>query len=247
MDPTIRNGVVLVSEPDANDLSKSKYIQVRSLEGRILSDNQVLKLPFTTADNVHHHEWNLRSNSYKRLLSVLKKKKPTTLLDIGCGNGWLVGNLANELTNCQLSGIDVNQVELEQASQLFGSKRSRFYYLDLTNNSFFDTAAFEAIIFNASIQYFNDLSTIINIAKSLLKSGGILVINDSSFYNNDKDSAAAKHRSEVYYGRLGVPEMAKNYFHYSTPELIELGFSKYHSWTSMITKYPFPLFIYSKP
>ena len=59
MDPTIRNGVVLASEPDANDLSESKYIQVRSLEGRILSDDQVLKLPFTTDDNVHHHEWNL--------------------------------------------------------------------------------------------------------------------------------------------------------------------------------------------
>lgn len=246
MDPTIRNGVVLASEPNDNNLSESNYIQVRSLEGRILSNDQVLKLPFTTTDNVHHHEWNLRRNSYKRLLSVLKKKKPTTLLDIGCGNGWLVGNLAKEFTNCQLSGIDVNLVELEQASQLFGSARSCFYYLDLLNSSFFEKASFEVIIFNASIQYFKDLSTIINIAKSLLKSGGILLINDSPIYNGIKDSAAAKHRSKAYYKQLGVPEMAKNYFHHSTPELNELGFSKYHSWTTMLTKYPFPLFIYSK-
>lgn len=246
MDSIIRNGVILASVPDANDLSASKYIQVRTLEGRMLNDDQVVKLPFTTTDNLHQHEWNLRSNSYKRLLSVLKKIKPTTLLDIGCGNGWLIGRLANEFSYCQLSGVDVNLVELEQASQLFGSQRSRFYYLDLINNSFFNTASFEIIIFNASIQYFDNLSTIINIAKSLLKPGGMVLVNDSSFYKNDKESAEAKQRSEVYYERLGVPEMAKNYFHYSTPELIGLGFSNYHSWTSMIIKYPFPLFIYSK-
>ena len=247
MDPLISNGVVLVSEPDDYKSSETKYIQARSLEGRILGDEQVSALPFTSTDYLHHEEWNLRRNSYKRLLSVLKRKKPTTLLDIGCGNGWLVGNLANELNYCQLSGIDVNQVELEQASKLFAGERSRFYFLDLIDNSFFDPESFDAIIFNASIQYFDNLSAIIAIAKILLKSKGILLINDSPVYTNDTDSEAARLRSEAYYKQLGVPDMAKNYFHHNTPELIKLGFRKYHSWTTIITKCPFPLFIYSKP
>jgi len=246
MEAFIEDGIVMISQPH-DDFNEERYLKARSLEGRVLTNNQVSKLPFTTTVHSHHNEWKLRAKSYKRLLSVIKKRKPVTLLDIGCGNGWLIGNLGKEFSNCEFTGVDLNRIELKQASQLFGNDNTRFCYFDLINNTFFDNESFEVIIFNASIQYFDDLSTIIKIAKSLLKPNGLLLINDSPLYNNSNESKEAKQRSKAYYKQLGVPEMANNYFHHTVDELTELGFAKYQNWTALVPKYPFPLYIYSKP
>lgn len=241
-----KKGVVFVSNPKDYTLNESSYMQVRVKEGRILTDDDVANLPSTAINSQHHKEWKLRSKSYKRLLNIIQKENPVNLLDVGCGNGWLIGNLSTELPFCKFSGIDLNEKELIQASRLFGKPTTCFYYLDLLKRPFFEKERFNIIIFNASIQYFNNLPAIINKAKLLLKPKGIIIINDSPFYKNKIEAAEAAKRSKAYYKTLGATKIAHNYFHHIKPQLAALGFNTYKNWATMISSYPFSLFIYNK-
>ena len=51
------------------------YNQVRKLEGRLLSLEQIKRLPQTDKDYQYHEEWNLRISSTERILTYLAQKK----------------------------------------------------------------------------------------------------------------------------------------------------------------------------
>ena len=68
------------------------YLASRKKENRIYSDEQVVQLPFIEPTHIHYHEWQVRKRSALRLIHYLEKKnKPLSILEIGCGNGWLSG------------------------------------------------------------------------------------------------------------------------------------------------------------
>ncbi|MEO9965942.1 MAG: class I SAM-dependent methyltransferase [Reichenbachiella sp.] len=246
IDPSNVKGVKMISDPADNRSSESLYIEARSLEGRVLTDDQVSRLPNTSAEQSHHQEWQLRSKSYRRLLSVLKRLKPTSLLDIGCGNGWMMANLSTEFPRCRMTGVDLNLTELDQASRLLTQKNVELYYLNLMEEPFFENGTLDVIVFNASIQYFSDLTGIIERAKTLLKPKGSILINDSPFYDSTALALAAAKRSKEYYSKLGVPDMSKRYYHHTSHELLHLGLKQYFGWRYLITRLPFPLYLYTK-
>src|SRR3954466_2828024 len=71
-------------------LFEKKYITTRSLENRLYSDEEILKLPQIAPTHTHHKEWLSRRRSARRLVRYLAgKRRPLEVLDIGCGNGWL--------------------------------------------------------------------------------------------------------------------------------------------------------------
>ena len=71
------------------------YVDLRSNEQRIYSDEEVAWLPDVDEDHVHKKEWQIRKVSAEKLVQYLKhKKRPLKILEVGCGNGWL---------SCQLS------------------------------------------------------------------------------------------------------------------------------------------------
>lgn len=196
------------------------YLQVREREQRVLTDEQVARLPQSVPGEVHHKEWRVRRKSTDRFLDYLKKKSaPLQILDIGCGNGWFTHLLASVSKENKVVGLDINRLELEQAARVFQKENLQFVFGDIFSLTGQFQNRFHLITINASVQYFHDFRKLLSLLKSFLRRDmGEIHIIDSPFYKK-ADIVAARSRSEKYYSDLGFPEMAEHYFHHSVEEV----------------------------
>jgi ubiquinone/menaquinone biosynthesis C-methylase UbiE len=212
----IINGVRYLSP--RTDTFSSSYVDLRRKEGRILSDKEVKVLPNTVDANPNKEEWRLRKRSALRFIKYLNSKDSSlSILDVGCGNGWFSNRMAQVSKGFSVVGLDINEMELEQAVCVFNSHNIEFVYGDLFEiGSMFDSR-FDIITLNASVQYFNDLGKLFNRLKHFLKNNGEIHIIDSPFYKNS-EIKAAKNRTLDYYSKMGFPEMSDHYYHHSINE-----------------------------
>ncbi|WP_237274896.1 class I SAM-dependent methyltransferase [Tenacibaculum ovolyticum] len=195
-----------------------KYIAVRKKENRVLSDEQVLKLPYISKDNPYKKEWEVRQKSANRFLKYLKKKENISILDIGCGNGWFTNKLATISTSNKIVGLDVNVLELEQAHRVFKKENLRFVCADIFERKEVFENSFDMVVLNASAQYFPDFDKLIKNLETFIKAKGEIHIIDSPFYEFSEIELAKK-RTHQYYLNLGFPEMKTNYFHHCIEEI----------------------------
>jgi ubiquinone/menaquinone biosynthesis C-methylase UbiE len=188
------------------------YISVRSREGRVLSVDEIRKLPYPDASDKNYREWKLRQKSIRRLADYINNK-PTAqrILDVGCGNGFMTNLLA--ANRHRAVGVDVNLTELKQAAQAFPHSRITWYYLDLLNEVLPEDP-FNIITFGASFQYFKDPSQILAVCKNMLAPGGEIHIIDSPFYT-DEEKSRAQQNSRNYFQSLQAEGMVEHYHHHS--------------------------------
>ncbi len=193
------------------------YLRVREKENRLYSDAVVAALPFIPDGNPLSSEWRARSISASRLTRYLSRhSRPLTILEIGCGNGWLSNLLCN--SGHHVIGLDQNLYELKQAARVFSSNSSlSFLDADIFSAPFI-LGSFDAIILASVIQYFHDLPALLMNLLQYLKPNGSIHIVDSPLYA-DSEISDAVNRSEQYYSRLGFPEMARHYFHHRESKL----------------------------
>ncbi|MBY0432699.1 MAG: class I SAM-dependent methyltransferase, partial [Cyclobacteriaceae bacterium] len=192
-------------------------------EHRVYPDETVAMLPQLHADHPLAHEWKLRTASSELLINYLKKSpSKKRLLEIGCGNGWLSHRLAESL-GIEVTGQDINEQELTQAARVFRSLHDRltFIYTDIFGPAM-PSNYFDCIVLAASIQYFQDLSALIERCKKLLTVSGEIHIIDSPLYS-PSGIADARHRTEAYFTSLGYPEMKTLYYHHSKNDLMSFN------------------------
>jgi ubiquinone/menaquinone biosynthesis C-methylase UbiE len=193
------------------------YLAVRQREKRVYTDEQLRTLPNIDPSHIHADEWKIRKRSCLRLLFYLfKKSRPLKILEVGCGNGWLSAKLVG-IPESEVTGLDVNQVEINQACRVFKKDNLEFVY-DTFNEDTFPGEKFDVIVFAASLQYFPSVKAILQQALSLLNPGGEVHIMDTHFYKPEELNKAYA-RSLNYYNSLGYPQMAEQYFHHSIDEL----------------------------
>jgi ubiquinone/menaquinone biosynthesis C-methylase UbiE len=216
LDPSsLKDSIYILSEIN-NEFEKT-YLKVREKENRILSDDEVKKLPFASDSNPHKKEWDLRAKSFQRFKEYLKSKKQNlNILDLGCGNGWFSGQLSISFNHIFLC-VDVNLTELKQGRKIFNSEQMKFIYADIFKADI-PSAFFDIIIINAAVQYFPDIKRLLEKLLTLIKENGEIHIIDSPFYSEPEVDNARK-RTVDYYSTTGFPEMTKNYFHHSFSEL----------------------------
>src|SRR6478672_7573113 len=105
MEKSISNQISAVSfltDPPEYSGKEYIYIQMRSLEGRIYSDDEVKQLPQVPANHPYRDEWKIRAATFMKLRKRLSgKKAELDILDIGCGNGWMSNRLA-EISDCHV-------------------------------------------------------------------------------------------------------------------------------------------------
>ena len=208
------DGVYMFSPPSDSGFEE-QYIGVRSRENRVMSDEQLRKMPETIATDAHHNEWTIRRKSSDRMLSYLEQTRVYEngwILDIGCGNGWFSNLLAN-LDNGKVLAADINMTELRQAARVFTQKNLWFAYLDIFSAPL-KANSVNVIILNSSFQYFADPKALLQRCLKLLKEDGEIHIMDSPFYP-DQEVHNAQLRSQEYYHALGFAEMSKYYHHHS--------------------------------
>lgn len=212
MDISVQNKAIKRSKPRQPEFEEL-YFAVREQEKRIYTDVQLQTLPDFY---IHSFEWDMRKNSSNRLLAYLgKKHKFLRILEVGCGNGWLSAKMAG-LPKTYVTGLDINMVEINQASRVFRKPNLEFVY-DSFNENTFDKERFDVVVFAASLQYFPSVVAVLRQAERILNRGGEIHILDTPFYDPD-DAAMAAERCRSYYKDMGVPEMADHYFHHSISE-----------------------------
>lgn len=210
------NGVYLIDPPSAFE---EHYAKARSIEDRILTDEQVRSLPKTKV-LWNDSEWRIRTKSAERLSNELKLQGPTLrILEVGCGNGWLSSYLQKH--GHTVLGIDPFTLELEQAARVFEGGPT-FARMNLFNTTLRPNY-FDAVVFAASIQYFRDPVSTLKRALDLLCKNGRVHVMDTVLYANSVQAAEAKERSRWYYKSMGVPEMGTNYFAHTFKDLEAIG------------------------
>ena len=220
------------------------YHPIRLREGRVYTDEEVLELPSTMSTHRYYQEWQLRKRSTRRLVQYLQRKKGLiTILEVGCGNGWLSRCLAT-VNGSRVIGMDINTVELQQATRVFSHiPNLKFLYGDMQSDIVPD-ATEDIIVFAASIQYFPSLRVAIRHAMKKLRNGGEIHIIDSPIYKPSELDAARK-RTMDYYSKMGYAGMTDYYFHHDTTSLDEFNHKMLYqpsalqfSWSPF--KNPFP-------
>src|SRR5258708_7886164 len=114
---------------------ESQYVALRKKEGRLLNDVLVKLLPDAGFDAKWKKEWAVRKKTSDNFINYLSKHSFKQLLDIGCGNGWFSAKLAL-VPGLQVTGLDVNKDELEQAIRVFGNTNPEYFYGDIFENIF---------------------------------------------------------------------------------------------------------------
>ncbi len=209
------NGVIKISDVDMS--FENLYLKVRTKEKRIYSDEEVKLLPYASKLNPHQDEWALKAKSFLRFKKYLShKKSKLNILDLGSGNGWFTGQLAKEFDNNYYC-LDVNLLELEQAARVFKYANIKFIYSDIFTTAL-PAGVFDIIIINSSLQYFQNISALMKELLFISKPYGEIHIIDTPFYDQ-QELMHVKNKTLKHYQTLGIPEMAKHYFHHTTNEL----------------------------
>lgn len=199
-------------------LFEKKYIQVRALESRLYTDEELTQLPGITPSHPRHNEWQLRSQSCRRLLRYFSRRKTgLEILEIGCGNGWLSHQLA-EIPGSSVLGADINFTELQQAARVFSNDPNlRFIHGDI-RSGLLEDRCFDFILFAATLEFFPSAKKILHLCCSHLKRGGEIHIIDTPFCRPG-EVRLEERKTLAYYTSFGYPEMAEYYFHHTLDDL----------------------------
>ena len=193
------------------------YLGIRAKEKRVFNIEEIRKLPQVSADSPHASEWKMRAGSIDRFIRYLKKRKPVTIIDIGCGNGFFSNIISTYANN--VYGVDVNLLELQQAAVAFeANPKLQWYYLDIFSEYAFEEDTIDLITFCCSFQYFTEVEALIHKCSSLLKPGGSIHIIDTPFYPK-QDLERARKATAQYYHNLGFDTLAQHYFHHSIEQI----------------------------
>jgi SAM-dependent methyltransferase len=202
------NVLVINESSDARSF-ENKYLAIRTAEGRIYSDAELKVLPYLGFPHPNWREWGTRRKSLRILVDALKRQRARSVLELGCGNGWLSARLAEELGTANVLGVDVNLTELKQAARVFRRSNLRFACADIFSCG--QLGPFDAIVAAASIQYFPDLRALLRALLELKTVDGLIYLLDSHLYRDETEAEAAKQRSIDYYRKLGFDAFSSNY------------------------------------
>ncbi len=193
------------------------YLDVRSREQRVYSDDQLRQLPDIAASHRHFREWQIRKRSAQRLLCyIARKPEPVKILEVGCGNGWLAAKLAG-IHGADVIAVDINRTEIEQAMRVFSKGNLQFSTGNFNPGNVVG-GPFDIVVFAASLQYFPSLKGVLREVMACLSPDGEIHLLDTHFYTPAR-LAGAKKRTESYFAGQGYPGMSAYYFHHAFDDL----------------------------
>ena len=113
----------------------------------------------------------------KNILKTLKEFNAKSILDIGCGTGYITKKIKNSL-DVEIVGCDINTDRLSIASKTFGKE---LVIADITKLPFKDSG-FDAVIALDLIEHLSDINTAIGEIKRVLKNYVIITVPNEPFF-----------------------------------------------------------------
>ena len=135
---------------------------------------------------------------FMKLFSFADVKNNSKILDIGCGNGFLLNQLSKNYKNCELHGIDIS------GKQLLYSHEIKTYCIDI--EKFETNEKFDYIFCIEMIGYVKNQTETIDKILSMLNKNGTFIC--SSFVYEDLDTwqrdiikhkISSKNKEDCYY------------------------------------------------
>jgi SAM-dependent methyltransferase len=156
------------------------------------TDEEVGQLPDLPKIHPQHKYWQLRRTSSHRLMHYLAfKKKALSILEVGCGNGWLSFQLSSIPGNRVLA-LDRDLHVLQQAARVFRHQPNLKFMCGDFYSDIIQGLTFDIIIFAGSIQYFHSLEDVLTAGLLQLRMEGEIHILDTPITR--KDLRFFKHR-----------------------------------------------------
>ena len=114
-----------------------------------------------------------RSITNPAIVEAILEKKPKTLLDLGCGEGWLCRTL--QKSGIQSTGVDAIPALIQRAQEQGGATFQVASYEDFMHGQV-ELPTFEALVFNFAL--FQDAETLplLNSIRPFLQKDGLLFI-----------------------------------------------------------------------
>jgi len=159
---------------------------------RGFTDEEVVQLPNLPKAHPQYKYWQLRKKSCQRLTHHFAlREKACSILEVGCGNGWLSHHLSS-IPGHRVLGLDKDLQVLQQAARVFRHQSNLKFMCGDFYSGIIQGLTFDAIIFSGSIQYFTSLKDVLTAALLQLKAEGEIHILDTPLAR--KDLAAFKYR-----------------------------------------------------
>jgi methionine biosynthesis protein MetW len=145
-------------------------------------------------------------NGYEMAYRLLEKGD--RVLDVGCGNGYMLFRLIDKYT--ELYGIDIAPSRIEEARKTVAEKYSdlpnRFYFYEgnLDKRMDFDSDFFDTIICTATLEHVYDIYTLVKEIHRILKPGGDIIVEVPNI-------AYFKYRIKLLLGILPITSSPHNW------------------------------------
>jgi len=105
----------------------------------------------------------------KKIISLTSSLNPKKILDVGCGNGFLLNELSNSLPKSSLTGVDVYTIPK--------NKRWSYKKADITKGLPFDNSSFDCVIIGEVIEHVPDPDFLLKETYKVLQKNGTLIIS----------------------------------------------------------------------
>jgi 2-polyprenyl-3-methyl-5-hydroxy-6-metoxy-1,4-benzoquinol methylase len=104
-----------------------------------------------------------------------------SILDVGCGEGVLVENLASDQYE-RFVGIDLSETAIQRAR---AAEHPNCDYISIDASTYRPESRFDVIIFNEVVSYFSDPVEQIQRYQSFLEHHGVVIVSMHHNYNTD--------------------------------------------------------------
>ena len=143
-----------------------------------------------------------------RLFSFAGLKKNSKILDIGCGNGFLLNQVFIQFKDCELHGLDISSKQLSYA------KNIKTYHGNIETINI--NKKFDYIFCMESIGYVANQTEVINKILSMLNTNGTFICSSFIYEEIDtwqrdiiKYKIDQQNKDECYYNQMSIKELNK--------------------------------------
>jgi len=155
-------------------------------------DNQYLIRKLEESSGYHAHSFSNRYMNWKRFYSISKSfrqelrklkgvKGPIKVLDIGCGDGWMIYRLKTRFDKeheLNFSGVDISELDIDFANKrkdYFSYDRCEFKIMDLNSLSF-NAEEFDIVISSEVVEHAQCPEILIKNLFRVLKKHGLVIL-----------------------------------------------------------------------
>ena len=145
------------------------------------ADAQVAVRAETYGEDIGQSSW-MTADELRHFIDLLKIDQSTNVLEVGSGSGGPALFLTRE-TGCKLTGVDVNQFGIKNASDLARerglSDRAAFKQIDASKPLPFDDGSFEVVFSNDVMCHVPERQNVLNEWHRVLNPGGQMLFTDA--------------------------------------------------------------------